>query len=177
MGSAPLNITGFQLTNGPAFNFGSITCGGSLAPLASCVVNITFNGQYAFGQSFTTLSITDNAARSPQSIGLTGSVVGQGLAFTAVGLRFGQQVVGTKSTAQRVTLMNGTGADLTITSIKASTNFTQSNTCGTTLAAGAFCYVSVSFKPASVGIKQGNITVVDSASGIPQVLPLIGTGD
>src|SRR5258708_13247779 len=105
MGSAPLNITGFQLTNGPAFNFGSITCGGSLAPLASCVVNITFNWQYAFGQSFTTLRITDNASRSPQSIGLTGSVLGQGLASTAAGLTLPHPPLATQTTPQHATLM------------------------------------------------------------------------
>jgi hypothetical protein len=177
IGNAALNITGFELTNGPAFGFGSTTCFASLAPLANCIANVTFNGQYSFGQAFTTLSITDNAAGSPQSIGLTGSVIGQGLAFTSPGIRFEQQVVGTKSAAQKVTLMNGTGADVAITSIKGSANFLQSNTCGTSLAAGAFCYVTVSFKPASVGIKQGSITVVDSTSDSPQVLPLIGTGD
>jgi Beta-propeller repeat len=176
VGNAALTISGIQLTNGPAFNFGSITCGGSLAPLASCIVNVTFSGQ-PLGQSYSTLSFTDNAGGSPQSIGLAGSVVGQGLAFTAPGLRFGQQAVGSKSAPLKATLINGTGAALTVTSIKASANFSQSNTCGTSLAAGAYCYVTVSFKPASIGIKQGSITVVDSASGSPQVLPLIGTGN
>jgi hypothetical protein len=175
-GNAALTISGIQLTNGPAFNFGSITCGGLLAPLASCTVNVTFNGQ-SFGQLFSTLSFTDNAGGSPQSIGLTGSVVGQGLAFTTLGLRFGEQAVGAKSASLKATLINGTGAALTVTSIKASANFSQSNTCGTSLAAGAYCFVTVSFKPTSIGIKQGSITVVDSATGSPQVLPLIGTGN
>jgi hypothetical protein len=176
-GSAALNISGIELTNGPGFNFGSITCSGPLAPLASCTVNVTFNGQYTSTQEYSVLSFTDNAAGSPQSIGLTGGVVGQGLAFTATGVRFGQQAVGTVSTAQKVTLINGTSTALTITSIKASANFVQGNTCGTSLAAGAYCDVTVSFKPASIGIKQGSITVVDSVSVSPQILPLIGTGN
>ena len=176
-GNEALNISGIELTNGPDFGFGSTNCLNSVAPLASCTVNVTFNGQYALNQEYSTLSFTDNAGGSPQSIGLTGSVIGQGLAFTATGLRFGQEAVGTTSTAQKVTLINGTSTALTITSIKASVNFAQANTCGTSLAVGAYCDVTVSFKPASIGIKQGSITVVDSASGSPQILPLIGTGN
>jgi len=124
-----------------------------------------------FGQIYATLSVTDNAAGSPQSFGLTGNVIGQGLVFTVPALRFGQQAVATKSAPQKVSLINGTGAALTISSIKASADFAQGNTCGTSLGAGAYCYITVSFKPASIGIKQGSITVVDSASGSPQVLP------
>jgi len=176
-GNTTLNITQLSLTNGPGFNFGSTNCFSPVAPLASCTVNVTFNGQLAFGQIYATLSVTDNAAGSPQSVGLTGNVTGQGLVFTVPALRFGQQAVATKSAPQKVSLINGTGAALTISSIKASADFAQGNTCGTSLAAGAYCYITVSFKPASIGIKQGSITVVDSASGSPQVLPLIGTGN
>ena len=176
-GSTTLNVTQLSLTNGPAFNFGSTNCFIPIAPLSSCTVNVTFNGQFAFGQLYATLSFTDDAAGSPQSVGLTGNVIGQGLVFTVPALRFGQQAVGTKSTSQKVSLINGTGVALTISSVKASANFAQTNTCGTSLAAGAYCYVTVSFKPASIGIKQGSVTVVDSASGSPQVLPLIGTGN
>jgi hypothetical protein len=176
-GNTTLNVTQLSLTNGPAFNFGSTNCFIPIAPLSSCTVNVTLNGQFAFGQLYATLSFTDDAAGSPQSVGLTGNVIGQGLVFTVPALRFGQQAVGTKSTSQKVSLINGTGIALTISSVKASANFAQTNTCGTSLAAGAYCYVTVSFKPASIGIKQGSVTVVDSASGSPQVLPLIGTGN
>ena len=100
--------------------------------------------------------------------------MGSGLAFTAVGLRFSQQAVGTASAAQRVTLMNGTAADVTISSIKGSANFPQTHNCKATLAAGAFCYISVTFKPTSTGIKQGSITVTDNASGSPPRAPGFG---
>src|SRR5205823_369046 len=40
IGNAALNMTGFELTNGPAFGFGSTTCFASLAPLASCIINV-----------------------------------------------------------------------------------------------------------------------------------------
>jgi len=84
--------------------------------------------------------------------------------------------VGTSSAAQKISLLNGTGTGLSMSSIQSSANFKQNNTCGVTLAAGAFCYINVSFNPTSIGIKQGRITVVDTASGSPHVLPLLGTG-
>jgi hypothetical protein len=116
------------------------------------------------------------ALGSPQYFGLLGNVTGSGLVFASAGLRFGQQPVGTSST-QQIALINGTGTTVTINSIKGVGNFSQTPTCQATLAAGAFCYVNVIFKPTSKGIKQGSTTVTDSSSGIPLVLPLLGTGD
>jgi len=62
--------------------------------------------------------------------------------------------VGTSSAAQKISLLNGTGTGLSMSSIQSSANFKQNNTCGVTLAAGAFCYIKVSFNPTSIGIKQ-----------------------
>src|SRR5258708_17661356 len=51
-------------------------------------------------------------------------------------LTFGQQVIGTVSSSQNVTLTNSGTALLTITRIQASSAFAESNTCGTSLIAG-----------------------------------------
>jgi hypothetical protein len=106
-----------------------------------------------------------------------GNTIGNGLVFTSAALGFGQQSVGTSSTSQEVALINGTASAITINGIKSVGNFSQGHTCGPTLAAGAFCYVKVSFKPSSLGIKQGSISVTNSASGSPLVLLLLGTGN
>lgn len=175
-GSQTLIISQITLTNGPGFNFyGNTNCLKPVPALGSCTVKVTFDS--LFGNNYATLSFTDNASGSPQSFGLTGNVVGSGLTFTSMSLRFGEQLIHTSSAPQRVALINGTGADVTINSIKGSGAFVQSHTCGTTLAAGAYCYVNVTFKPTSLGIKQGTVSVSSGASGSPLVLPLIGTGD
>lgn len=177
LGNQDLTITQISLTNGPGFNFSGLTnCFKPVIPLGSCTVNVTFT-DYFFGSGYATLGLTDNASGGSQAFGLIGNVVDSGLVFTSPGLRFGQQVVGTRSTPQRLTLINGTGATVSISSIKAGGNFSQSHNCKATLAAGAYCNVSVTFKPTSVGIKQGSITVSDDASASPLVLPLLGTGD
>ncbi|MCU1317208.1 MAG: putative secreted protein [Candidatus Acidoferrum typicum] len=177
-GNKTLKITQVSLTNGPAFNFsGPTNCFTPIPPLGTCTIDVIFSGSNGFGQAYATLSFTDNASRSSQSFGLLGNVVGNGLTFINAGLRFGEQSVGTTSAPQQATLINGTTSEVTINSIKSVGNFVQSHTCGATLAAGAYCYVNVSFKPSSMAIKQGSISVTNNSSASPLVLPLLGTGD
>jgi hypothetical protein len=91
-------------------------------------------------------------------------------------LSFGNQAAGTTSTAQTVTLTNsGTGA-LSIGSITASGNFSQTNNCGTSLAASGNCTINVSFAPTNLGAFTGAITLNDSAGSSPQLIALTGTG-
>jgi Beta-propeller repeat len=175
-GNKTLNISQISLMNDSGFDFGAITCFKPIAPLDSCTVNVTYSA-FGVGYGYAALTLTDNASGSPHSFGLMGNAIGGGLIFTSVALRFGQQSVGTSSAPQQLTLINGTGADVTLNSIKAAGNFSQTSTCGATLAAGAYCYINVKFKPISSGIKQGGITVTDSASGSPLVVPLLGTGN
>jgi len=84
--------------------------------------------------------------------------------------------VGATSAAQVVTLSNTASAALTITSIVANGDFAQTNGCGTALAAGASCTISVTFTPIAAGPRNGNLTVTSNAIGSPQVVSLGGTG-
>jgi len=91
-------------------------------------------------------------------------------------LTFASQNVGSTSAAQTITLSNGGTAALTITSIAASGDYAQTNTCGTSVAAGANCTISVTFTPTAAGTRTGTITVTDNAAGSPQTASLTGTG-
>jgi len=91
-------------------------------------------------------------------------------------LDFGTQLIGTKSGAQWVTLSNTGGASLADISISASSNFAQTNTCGTSLSAGASCTITAIFLPRGSGTLTGMITITDNASDSPQTLALTGTG-
>lgn len=75
---------------------------------------------------------------------------------------------GTIASAQTVTLGNpGTGT-LTINSIAIgganASDFSQTNTCGTSLAAGASCTITVSFAPSGGGFDVATLAVTDSAA-------------
>lgn len=91
-------------------------------------------------------------------------------------LTFTGQAVSTTSAEQTITLTNGGTGSLAITSITASGDFAQTNTCGSSLAMGANCPVQVTFAPTSSGLRAGAITITDSAGGSPQSIALTGTG-
>jgi len=91
-------------------------------------------------------------------------------------LTFASQNVSTTSAAQSVTLSNTGNASLSITSIATTGDFAQTSNCGASVAAGANCQVSVTFKPTTNGQRSGSLSVTDNASGSPQSVSLTGTG-
>lgn len=91
-------------------------------------------------------------------------------------LDFGTQVIGNAATAQPVILKNSGGAALNIASIVASGDFSQSNTCGSSLAAGASCTISVGFQPSAAGARSGSVVVNSNAASSPDTVSLSGTG-
>lgn len=93
-------------------------------------------------------------------------------------LNFGSQKVGTTSNPQNVTLTNSGDADLNISSIVTTGDFSQTNTCpvGGNLAAGSYCTIAVTFTPTAPGTRNGALTITDNAPGSPQSVPLTGVG-
>jgi len=95
-------------------------------------------------------------------------------------LAFGNQTVGTQSAAQSVTLSNTGSSTLTISSITFTgadaSDFAQTDTCGSTLAANTNCTISVTFTPAAAGARTATLNVTDNASNSPQTASLSGTG-
>jgi PKD repeat protein len=99
------------------------------------------------------------------------------VALSPGSLAFGSQVVGSTSQLQTVTLINTGTADLAISSLAVSGDFAQTNTCGSTVAAGASCTISVTFTATAAGPRTGTMTIVDNAAGSPHVVALSGTGN
>jgi len=97
--------------------------------------------------------------------------------LTPKSLSFPIVVKGATSPAKSVTLHNtGTGT-LKISSIATSGDFalkTSTDPCGSTLAEGNSCIISVTFTPTQVGLSTGNLTITDNASNSPQTVPLKG---
>ena len=91
-------------------------------------------------------------------------------------LTFKSQSTGTTAPPQAVTLTNTGQAVLTINGIGATGDFSQSNTCGSSLPAGASCVITVTFTPTTSGSRTGTLSITDSASGSPQHISLTGTG-
>ena len=172
-GTAALSITSIAVTGDYSQ---TNSCGTSLAAAASCTINVIF-APVAAGTRTGTLVISDNAIGSPQNVPLTGT----GLAATTVSLSpsslvSGSQAAGTTSAPQPVTLTNtGTGT-LNIANIATTGDFTQTNSCGTSMTAGASCTINVSFIPTTSGTRTGTLAITDNADLSPQTVSLTGTG-
>jgi hypothetical protein len=95
-------------------------------------------------------------------------------------LSFGNQIVGTSSSVQVITVTNTGTSSLSLNAIKLQggnrLDYSQTNTCGSTLAVNASCAISVKFTPLAIGSRTSTVSVADNAAGSPQTVPLSGTG-
>jgi hypothetical protein len=102
------------------------------------------------------------------------------VSLSPTSVSFGNQQVGVGSAAQVITLTNTGTVSLTITSIKISSantgDFSETNTCPSSLAANANCTISVIFTPTKTGSRSSAVKFYDSASGSPQSAAISGTG-
>jgi Abnormal spindle-like microcephaly-assoc'd, ASPM-SPD-2-Hydin len=182
-GTGDLSITGITLTGGQTDDFAlSNTCGASLAANATCTISATFN-PVAAGAKQATFTVADNAHASQRSVALTGTataVPAPAVTLSASSLSFASQGVGMASAAQTVILTNTGTATLSISSIHISgwqaDDFTLAKTCGSSLAAGKSCELSVTFKPVAAGAKSATVIVADNAHGSQRTVALAGTG-
>jgi hypothetical protein len=97
-------------------------------------------------------------------------------ALSVPSISFGNQVVGTSSAGQVITLSNTGSAELRIVGIAVALPFTQTSTCGSSLAAGATCTIIMTFAPTTEGDFTSNVSITDNAKGSPQTVALSGTG-
>ena len=153
------------------------TCGTTVASGASCPFTVTFKPT-TIGTLTGSVSITDNAPASPQKIALTG--IGTYVQLSPTSLNFGNQPTGTTSLAKTITMSNKGGVAVSITGISIAgadlSDFSQTNTCGTSVAAGASCFIKVKFTPAATGARTATVSISDDGGGSPQKVSLTGTG-
>jgi hypothetical protein len=99
------------------------------------------------------------------------------VSLSGAALNFKKVLIGQTSSAQTITLTNSGNATLNISTIAANLDYhISTNTCGVTLAAGANCSVSVTFRPTAKGARKGTLTFNDNAPNTPQTVALSGTG-
>jgi hypothetical protein len=79
-------------------------------------------------------------------------------------LNFGGDSVGNPTAPQNVVLFNAGNGLLSIAGISLTgSDYLMSSSCGSTLASGASCNISVTFVPQATGPRSGVVTVTDSA--------------
>lgn len=148
----------------------------TLNPGATCNVNVTFNPTET-GPLTGSLTITDTDVTSPQVVALKGfgGEVTLGNALYP-GRDLGTVLLGSTSPQQPVTLTNNGSSKVSIASIQTFGNYSQTNNCKSTLAAGASCKINVTYTPVATGIFYGNLEVVDDDPSSPQTVRLRGIG-
>ena len=93
-------------------------------------------------------------------------------------LQFGKVAVGEKSKASTVTVFNGGKGGLAVIDLKIrpdAGDFAKVNTCGSSIAAGKICYITVTFTPTAKGSRTADL-VFDTVPATSQIVTLIGTG-
>jgi hypothetical protein len=148
----------------------------------SCTITVTFTPT-AVGTRSGTLTISDDATSSPQTIGLQGNGVLVQDTISPLSLTFASQLLGTTSTAQTVTVQN---TDPTQTMIvgsvvvggqEPSDFIVSSNLCTTLLTPGQTCTVGVEFSPTAPGSRIAQLIITGNGTNMPAVsLTGIGNG-
>jgi hypothetical protein len=173
-GTADLNIN--SITSSAGFVTEN-NCGSLLYTQNSCSITVQFDPAAA-GVQTGTVSISDNAPASPQTISLTGT--GTAVEISPIGVYFGDYMVGTSSVPATVTLTNKGSTALTMNSITLGGanpgDFSQTNTCGSSVGAGASCTITATFTPTVAGPRAASVSISDSDVSSPQSVSLSGTG-
>ncbi len=173
--SVNLNISAVSVTSGD-FTETNNCIGQSIAPNATCTISVYFNPS-ASGVRTGTMTIADDAANSPQTISLAGSGASSSVSISPTTLSFGNQPTGNSSASQTVTVTNSGVSEISISTILASGNYSETDNCaGALLAGGQSCTITVTFTPTVTGSISGTITINDNASGAPHLVSLSGTG-
>jgi len=170
-GTGSLVISSVQTTSEFA---ATNTCGAALAAGNSCTIQVTFTPT-ASGIQTGSLTITDNASGSPQTVALTGNQTGTAaVTLSPTSLGFGAQANGTTSAPQPVTVTNSGSAPLVVSSVQTTSEFAVTNSCNAPIQAGSTCTIQVTFTPSASGSQTGTLTIADNASNSPQTVSLAG---
>jgi hypothetical protein len=174
-GNAPLQISSVQSS------VPSIVPGQSCATVAqgsTCALQLTFtptDGNPVGG----VLTLTDNAATSPQTVGLSGTGGTPQIQFPPA-FQVDDQFLGTHSESG-LSFINTGGGNWIVNSVVATGDFSVKNQCTAPLPPSMpmsgkffFCSMAITFSPTQPGLRTGTLTITDNAAGSPHVIQLSG---
>src|SRR5215469_4965680 len=98
------------------------------------------------------------------------------LTFSTNLLAFPDQIVGTTSAALSSTITNTASTATTVCGFSVTGDFSQTNTCASSIAAKGTCAVNVDFTPTAHGARSGLLQLITSDAGSPQTIILTGKG-
>jgi hypothetical protein len=176
VGTGAVTFAGITATG----DFGQTNnCPAVLVPAAVCTISVTF-APVTTGTRTGSLVLTDNGPGGKQTVGLAGTGIAPLVSLSPASLNFGTQVIFNPGRRQTVVLTNTGDALLSIAGITVvgtnATDFTQTNTCGTSVAVAATCTITVEFRPSAINTRSAEIGITDNSGSANQTVSLSGTG-
>jgi hypothetical protein len=154
-------------------------CGTSVAAGASCAIKVTFRPT-STGSKTATLSVVAGDSAGTKTTSLSGTGAKAAYTWSTSSLAFGNQALNLASSAKTITVRSTGVVALPIRSITiGGTNpaqFARTHNCGTSLAPGASCTISVTFKPTSTGAKAATLSITADGGAGNKTAALSGTG-
>lgn len=151
-------------------------CGSGLYSGNSCRINVTFTPS-AVGARTGVLLVVSTSPGSPHVVSLNGTGVAAippALSLNPTLLTFINQIVGTTSSTQTITLTNTGGATLSISNIARNNSvYGLSHNCSS-LASATSCTLNVTYSPTSAASTLSSITITSNAAGSPHTVVLNG---
>jgi hypothetical protein len=124
-----------------------------------------------------------NNADGEHVIALSGMGQKAGISISPTSLAFGSypvtsaaQASSATGTSLSVTLTNTGNVPLQLGAFNTQGDFRESDNCGSTVAVGSTCTLTVTFVPTAIGHRTGTLTITDNADGGTQMVSLQGDG-
>ena len=145
-------------------------------PGAWCTFSVVF-APISSGPSQGSVTFQSSAEEGQHTVSLLGTgFVPAEAVLSAARLDFTAQAIGTTSPTKPVVMSNSGTLPLTISGIVGTGPFGVSSNCGSQLAGGESCTLSVDFTPSATGPVAGSVTISSSDSGSPRAVALFGEG-
>jgi hypothetical protein len=180
-GTTPLTISSLTIGGTSASQYSQTnTCVGTIAAGKTCKISATFTPAIS-GFVPVPLTITSSDIESPMILYLQG--VGTQVGVPAK-TTFPDTTVGSSSSV-KIPVKNYGTTTLTVGGFSIScwnatagicNYYTQTNDCGTSIAAGQSCTVTVTFAPGVTGSSPGTLSVMDNDNTSPQQIALTASG-
>jgi hypothetical protein len=155
-------------------------CGITVSVGANCAIQVQFTPT-ATGVLTGNVSISDNAAGSPQVISLSGTGVSP-VTLSPASFSFANTAVGYTAAAMTLTLTNNQSAAISLRMSFGGNNrgdfaIISGGTCGSSLGAKSKCTVLLTFTPSAASARSATLTLTDSPDpSSPYSIALSGTG-
>jgi hypothetical protein len=164
------------ITSNSAFAVTQNNCVPVLLPGKMCQIYLSFTPPAA-ATTTGTLTITDNASTSPQTVALTGTGGTGTLSLSTPELQFGPFPAGIWGNFYEIDVLNNTSSPVTFPApIGTSGPFLENDDCVPSLGARSGCWITMEFQPVTLGPATGTVTVFNSATSSPLTATLNGFG-